>query len=50
MVLYEIYSPYMQAYTTDFDWPGLVVFAFPFGSQTRSFRLRPFPLVHQEST
>jgi len=49
MVLYEIYSPYMDAYTTDFEWPGLVIFSFPFGSQTKSFRLRPFPYV-QETT
>jgi len=49
VVLYEIYSPYMDAYTTSIDWPGLVIYTFPFGSQTKRFRLRPFPYV-QETT
>lgn len=49
VVLCEIYSPYLDAYTTEIEWPGLVILNFPFGSQTKSFRLRPFPYV-QEST
>ena len=47
MVLYEIYSPYLECYTTSIDWPGLVVFAFPFGSPTKWMRLRPFPKVYE---
>lgn len=47
MVLYEIYSPYVEAYTTSIDWPGLVIFGFPFGSPTSWMRLKPFPLLYQ---
>jgi hypothetical protein len=47
MVLYEIYSPYMEAYTTSVDWSGLVIFRFPFGSPTSRMRLAPFPMLYQ---
>lgn len=47
MVIYEIYSPYMDSYTTGIEWSGLVIFSFPFGSQTKQFRLRPFPYVQE---
>ena len=50
MVLYEIYSPYMDTYTTSIDWAGLVIFGFPFGSPTTWMRLRPFPTIASFTT
>lgn len=50
MVLYEIYSPYMDAYTAHIEWAGLVIFKFPFGSPTAWMRLLPFPTTASFTT